>query len=59
MLTSQSRSFAVYANPENYKKLHKIFVPLSDRIRFILYRGYYLCIKLKDIEEHCEQIDGE
>ena len=47
---------AVYADAENYKELHKVFVPLSDRIRFILYRGYYLCIKLNDVEEHCEQL---
>ncbi|MEO6906547.1 MAG: hypothetical protein ABI210_01530 [Abditibacteriaceae bacterium] len=50
---------AVYADAENYKKLHKDFVPLSDRMSFIMYRGYYLCIQIKDIEEKCERLGDD
>jgi len=53
------KATAVYADAENYKKLHKTFIPLSDRMRFIFYRGYYLCIKIKDIEEKCESLDSD
>lgn len=49
---------AVYCDPEDYHGLHKKFIPLRDRIRFWFYRGYYLCIDIKDIEEHCELLDA-
>ncbi len=45
---------AVYADPVNYNKLHSKFVSWTDRIRFFLYAGYYLCIDIKTIEESCE-----
>jgi hypothetical protein len=47
---------AVYCDPKDYRKLHREFIPVSDRFRFWIYRGYYLCIKLKDIEESCETV---
>lgn len=47
---------AVYADPADYRRLHREFVPLGDRWRFWVYRGFYLCIKLKDIESRCELI---
>jgi hypothetical protein len=45
---------AVYCRPKDYKRLHREFIPLRDRLQFWLYRGYYLCIQLKDIEDSCE-----
>lgn len=50
---------AVYANPINYKKLHKKFVPWTDRMRIFLYAGYYLCIELKKIDKSCSLIFGD
>ncbi len=47
---------AVYANPINYRKFHKQFVPWTDRIRILLYAGYYLCIEIKKIEESCRLV---
>ena len=47
---------AVYCDPDDYKRLHSEFIPLSDRLRFWVYRGFYLCIKLREIEESCEPI---
>ncbi len=44
---------AVYADPVNYNKRHKLFVPWTDRIRFLLYNGYYLCIDMELIHAHC------
>jgi hypothetical protein len=49
----------VYCDPVGYRRLHAEFVPLSDRLRFWSYRGYYLCIPLKDIHAHCERIPDE
>jgi hypothetical protein len=47
---------AVYCYPDNYKRLHREMIPLRDRLQFWVYRGFYLCIKLKDIEESCETV---
>ena len=44
---------AVYCDPDDYRRLHREFIPLSDRLRFWVYRGYYLCIKLRDIDDSC------
>ena len=46
---------AVYANPCNYDKLHEQFIPLHDR-KQKRYQGYYLGIKLEDIEHKCELV---
>jgi hypothetical protein len=48
---------AVYADPADYKRLHAEFVPRSDRWRFWSYRGFYLCIRTRDIAAHCELVD--
>jgi hypothetical protein len=53
------RATAVYANPINYRKLHKKFVPWTDRIRILLYAGYYLCIEIKKIEESCSLVSND
>jgi hypothetical protein len=45
---------AVYCDPDDYRRLHREFIPFRDRIQFWFYRGFYLCIRLKDIEERCE-----
>ena len=50
------KATAVYCDPKDYRKLHREFIPVGDRLRFWSYRGYYLCIKLKDIEENCESV---
>ena len=47
---------AVYADPDDYGRLHREFVPLSDRLSFLTYRGFYLCVKLSDIVEGCEPL---
>ena len=41
---------AVYADPENYRRLHAIMVPRRDRLRFWVYRGYYRCVPLTRLE---------
>jgi hypothetical protein len=41
---------AVWADPENYRKLHSQMVPWRDRAQFWVYRGYSLCIRLKQLE---------
>lgn len=41
---------AVYADPENYRRLHVTMVPAKDRMRFWIYRGYYLALPLTRIE---------
>ena len=51
-----AQATAVYADPVNYEKLHKQFVPWTDRIRFLLYNGYYLCIDLQKIKEQCSLV---
>ena len=45
---------AVYCEPADYRRLHREFIPLRDRLQFWFYRGYYLCVRIKDIEEKCE-----
>jgi hypothetical protein len=45
---------AVYCEPVNYEKLHRAFVPWTDRWRFWVYAGYYLCIGLERIAQDCE-----
>jgi hypothetical protein len=45
---------AVYCDPENYRSLHREFIPFRDRVQFWVYRGFYLCIRLKEIEDKCE-----
>ncbi len=52
----QEAATAVYATAVNYEKLHKVFVPWTDRIRFYSYVGYYLCIDLIQIEKHCSLV---
>lgn len=50
---------AVYANPVNYRKLHKKFVPWTVRMRIFLYNGYYLSIDLKIIYKSCSLISDD
>ena len=45
---------AVYCDPVDYRKLHRELIPFRDRLQFWLYRGYYLCIQIRDIEKNCE-----
>ena len=47
---------AVYAAPADYRRLHREFIPRGDRWRVWVYRGFYLCIQLDDIESRCELI---
>lgn len=47
---------AVYADPENYRKLHATMVPLTDRLRFWTYRGYYLCVRLTRLDSAFEPV---
>lgn len=49
---------AVYCDPVDYKRLHKELIPWTDRIRFWVYAGFYLCIDLDEIERNCEFISG-
>ena len=44
----------VYADAADYKRLHKEFIPLGDRLRFWSYRGWYLCLNIKDVQGKCE-----
>jgi hypothetical protein len=46
---------AVYCDPIRYDELHAHFVPAKDR-RNKRYSGYYLCIDLSLIAEHCERL---
>lgn len=48
---------AVYADPVDYKRLHRELVPRRDRFRFWLYRGYYLAVYLNGLATHCKRID--
>jgi hypothetical protein len=45
---------AVYADPINYRSLHSAMVPMRDRLQFWVYRGYYLCITLPQLETEFE-----
>lgn len=47
----------MYCDPIRYRKLHKTMVPWKDRIRFLTYGGYYLCIKLDTIKKKCREIE--
>ena len=47
---------AVYAEPENYRRLHAVMVPLSDRLQFWVYRGYYLALRLAQLESDFEPV---
>ncbi len=49
---------AVYCVPADYRRLHRELVPFRDRLQFWFYRGYYLCVRLRDIEEKCELLAG-
>lgn len=46
---------AVYCAPVRYDELHAHFVPAKDR-RSKRYRGYYLCIGLSLIADHCQRV---
>jgi len=50
------KATAVYCVPDDYRRLHREFIPFRDRIQFWSYWGYYLCIRLSDIEGKCELI---
>ncbi len=50
---------AVYALPVNYRKLHAQFVPWSDRKRFLLYAGYYVCVDLKRVATDSDLVENE
>lgn len=50
------KATAVYCDPLRYKELHKEMVPLSDRMRFWVYAGYYFCIKLDIIRNQCRLV---
>ncbi len=45
---------AVYADPENYRALHRQMVPLRDRARFWVYRGYTLAVRFDQLERDFE-----
>ncbi|MGC9527283.1 MAG: hypothetical protein ACP5D7_17255 [Limnospira sp.] len=47
---------AVYADVVNYHQLHSYFVSRGDRWRFWVYRGYYLCIDIEQIQTDCELV---
>ena len=47
---------AVYADPENYRRLHSTMVPVRDRLQFWVYRGYYLCVRLAQLDSAFEPV---
>ncbi|MGH7174616.1 MAG: hypothetical protein ACRELG_30480 [Gemmataceae bacterium] len=47
---------AVYCDPVRYDALHAHFISAKDR-RNKRYLGYYLCIDLSLIADHCERVD--
>ncbi len=49
---------AVYCEPADYRRLHRELIPFRDRLQFWIYRGYYLCVRLRDVEEKCELLAG-
>lgn len=51
-----SAATAVCCDPDDYRRLHKEFVPFRDRVQFWVYCGYYLSIRLSDIAESCERL---
>ena len=46
---------AVYVEVVNYNDLHPHFIPVADRTAEH-YSGYYLCIDLELIRNHCDTI---
>jgi len=46
---------AVYADPVDYRRLHRELVPWRDRLQFWVYRGYYLAVRIDDIVKHCQR----
>ena len=53
-----STATAVYADPESYSELEQRFVPQKDR-QHPKYNGFYLCIRLTDIQQGCELLSSE
>jgi hypothetical protein len=47
---------AVYCDPERYKDLHALMVPMRDRIQFWVYRGYYLCVPIETLRVDCDPL---
>src|SRR5687768_5536369 len=47
---------AACCNPDNYRRLQRELIPLSDRVQFWIYAGFYLCISLREIQENCEPV---
>ena len=47
---------AVYCDPVNYSTLESVLVPPEDRTADG-YNGYYLCIPIRMILNHCERIE--
>ncbi len=47
---------AVYCEPVEYKRVQKELIPWSDRFKFWVYAGFYLCIDLDEIERNCELV---
>ncbi len=48
---------AVYADPENYRALHRRMVPLRLRAQFWAYRGYHLALRLDQLETDFESVE--
>lgn len=55
--TSVENAAPIYCLPLRYRALHKTMVPLSDRWKFWIYAGYYLSLRLEQIES-CQYISG-
>lgn len=53
----QPGATAVYCDPLDYKRLHKVMIPWTDRIQFWVYSGFYLSIKLDQISDNCIKLD--
>ena len=47
---------AVYADPVEYRALHAKMVPMTDRLQFWVYRGYYLCVTLEQLDRDFEPL---
>jgi hypothetical protein len=51
-----SGATAVGVDPTNYRRLQSQFVPWGDRIRFLLYVGYYLIVSMERVSADCDLV---
>jgi len=48
---------SVFCDPDDARALARALIPWRDRWRLWVYRGFFLCVQLPDLDRCCERLD--